>query len=689
MREKWISGMERAELMAKRFVQEPVTNFECAVSFHLMVTLDCRALNSEEWAAIMKYVRPMKPKLEENHRLIWSTERGILWRDLSKLFPRLMKKTTLFTPGKLDILYDDPSKVHDYVKRLGFILLRRKDSLAEKPLPRKKKRGSRRGHIGTFEDWLLEEESIHLINPQTSIQPLFAPKIASTAVNPVIAILSRIEESSEDEEVTEQPIRRVPSTRSSLSADSANLIVVTRLDETTAKSISLKEAGPSNQEQETMDDAEPAIKVEEQGLVQQIPEESRRLSWVEVDETASASLSTQDNFDYSTWRWRGIQSTAHPELGASMAVERPITISMDALPTWLRPKATIEEDLAARKNFWKSAAPPPVDAQPLGPQHEKNPSKQGILMRITSMENSTSAKITFDDAVRFAKDFGAGSVAATIAKTVIAPVERVKLILQLQSAQPTLAVERRYKGPMDCFIRLPKEQGFLSFWRGNGSNIIRSCAQESFGLAFKELYRKLILADVAMTDYSQQFIGNIVAGALSGLTTLTIIYPLDFTRTRLAIDMGKDASDREFRGLSDCIRKIVKADGVRGLYVGLLPSMQYIMLYRGAYYGLFDWAKPFIAEGEKQDLSFTKAFLLGQVTTLVAGLCSYPLDTVRRRLMMESGQGKISMGTMKCAKLLLHNEGWKAFYSGAFVNVIRGTGAALVLAFYNEMHKYM
>uniref|UniRef100_A0A915DBW4 ADP/ATP translocase n=1 Tax=Ditylenchus dipsaci TaxID=166011 RepID=A0A915DBW4_9BILA len=86
------------------------------------------------------------------------------------------------------------------------------------------------------------------------------------------------------------------------------------------------------------------------------------------------------------------------------------------------------------------------------------------------------------DAVKFGKDFTIGALAAVVSKTIIAPIERVKLILQLQSSQTTIAVDKRYKGMVDCFLRVPKEQGFLSLWRGNISNCLRASSQESLVL---------------------------------------------------------------------------------------------------------------------------------------------------------------------------------------------------------------
>lgn len=264
----------------------------------------------------------------------------------------------------------------------------------------------------------------------------------------------------------------------------------------------------------------------------------------------------------------------------------------------------------------------------------------------------------------------------------------MKLILQLQNAQTTLLPEKRYKGIVDCFIRVPKEQGFLSFWRGNWVNILRACSQESLGFAFKDFFKIWTLSDVDPTGL-RFLTGNLLAGGASGVATFMIIYPLDFVRTRLAIDLGKDRKDREFIGMVDCMRKIIKHDGIFGMYKGLLPSLQYICIYRGAYYGLFDSAKPFISK-DGQSLGFWRAFAAGQVVTFVAAMLSYPLDTIRRRLMMGAGKKEfIHKGTIDCAKYIYVNEGWKSFFRGAMVNAMRGTGAALVLALYNEFAKYM
>jgi solute carrier family 25 (adenine nucleotide translocator) protein 4/5/6/31 len=71
------------------------------------------------------------------------------------------------------------------------------------------------------------------------------------------------------------------------------------------------------------------------------------------------------------------------------------------------------------------------------------------------------------------------------------------------------------------------------------------------------------------------------------------VYPLDFARTRLAADVGK-GDQREFHGLKDCLTKIMKSDGISGLYQGFMISVAGIIVYRALYFGTFDSAKPLL-----------------------------------------------------------------------------------------------
>lgn len=295
------------------------------------------------------------------------------------------------------------------------------------------------------------------------------------------------------------------------------------------------------------------------------------------------------------------------------------------------------------------------------------------------------------DVSGFAKDFVAGGVSAAISKTAVAPIERVKLLLQVQHVSKQIAEDQRYKGMVDCFVRIPKEQGFLSFWRGNLANVIRYFPTQALNFAFKDKYKQVFLGGVdKRTQFWRYFAGNLASGGAAGATSLCFVYPLDFARTRLAADVGKGAGQREFNGLGDCLVKIFKTDGLGGLYRGFGVSVQGIIIYRAAYFGFFDTAKGMLPDPKKTPLVIS--WLIAQAVTTVSGIISYPFDTVRRRMMMQSGRAASERqykNTIDCWVKIAKTEGSNAFFKGAFSNVLRGTGGAFVLVLYDEIKAFL
>jgi len=288
------------------------------------------------------------------------------------------------------------------------------------------------------------------------------------------------------------------------------------------------------------------------------------------------------------------------------------------------------------------------------------------------------------DPVAFGQDFLAGGIAAAISKTAVAPIERVKLLLQVQATSKQIAVDQQYKGMIDCFVRIPKEQGFAAFWRGNLANVIRYFPTQALNFAFKDKYKQVFLGGVDKNkQFWRFFAGNLASGGAAGATSLCFVYPLDFARTRLAADVGKGSGNREFKGLGDCLVKISKADGIGGLYRGFFVSVQGIIIYRAAFFGLYDTAKGMVGK-----TNLLVSWAIAQTVTTCSGIISYPFDTVRRRLMMQSGRkgGDVMYkGTIDCWTKIAKNEGAGAFFKGAFSNILRGTGGALVLVMYDEI----
>ncbi|XP_021956427.1 ADP/ATP translocase 1-like [Folsomia candida] len=135
-----------------------------------------------------------------------------------------------------------------------------------------------------------------------------------------------------------------------------------------------------------------------------------------------------------------------------------------------------------------------------------------------------------DSYVHFLAHFLAGGTSAALALTAIAPLERIKLLLQTQKGASHIPKEHEYKGIIDCLIRIPKEQGFLSFWRGNWAGILRVFPYQAMNFSFKELFKEKFIHKSDELWY--RLGGNVLSGGVAGACALTVIYPLDYARTR-------------------------------------------------------------------------------------------------------------------------------------------------------------
>jgi solute carrier family 25 (mitochondrial adenine nucleotide translocator), member 4/5/6/31 len=147
------------------------------------------------------------------------------------------------------------------------------------------------------------------------------------------------------------------------------------------------------------------------------------------------------------------------------------------------------------------------------------------------------------------------------------------------------------------------------------------------------------------------FICNCASGGAAGATSLTVVYPLDFARTLFAADVGS-GGQREFTGLIDCFKKVASKDGVQGLYRGFGISVIGIVAYRASYLGCFDTGKALLFPDIKKANTMA-VFVFAQIVTNATGIISYPLYTVRRRLMMQSGRTGANIqytSTMDCIK---------------------------------------
>lgn len=294
----------------------------------------------------------------------------------------------------------------------------------------------------------------------------------------------------------------------------------------------------------------------------------------------------------------------------------------------------------------------------------------------------------------FLIDFAAGGISGAIAKTCTAPIERVKLIIQTQDSNPLIrsGEVERYKGIGDCFTRVHAEQGLGAFWRGNFTNVLRYFPTQAFNFAFKDTIKAMFPKYKASENFGMYFLVNMASGGMAGAGSLCIVYPLDYARTRLASDVG--SGKKTFNGLGDCLVKTAQGPGgVMSLYNGFGVSVMGIIPYRGVYFGMFDslaGINPYRNSGGFTAL--LSKFAIAQATAITAGYASYPFDTIRRRLQMQSEKPPeewLYKGTMDCAQKILRDEGVGAMFKGAGANALRTVGSALVLVLYDEIKKVL
>merc|ERR1712127_836869 len=278
----------------------------------------------------------------------------------------------------------------------------------------------------------------------------------------------------------------------------------------------------------------------------------------------------------------------------------------------------------------------------------------------------------------FVENFILSGSAAVISKTAAAPIERVKLLVQNQAEMLKQGkISEPYKGIVDCTMKTMKSEGFGSFWRGNLANCIRYFPTQALNFAFKDKIKAGFKASKTDAN-SVKFAKNIASGGCAGALSLCFVYSLDYARTRLANDTKSvkkagGAAERQYSGLVDVYKKTLATDGVAGLYRGFVISCVGIVVYRGCYFGFYDTLKPMLLG---DNASFLATFSLGYAVTVVSGLISYPVDTIRRRMMMTSGQAVKYNGSIDCFVQLMKRAG---------ANILRGVAGAGVLSGFDKV----
>lgn len=300
-------------------------------------------------------------------------------------------------------------------------------------------------------------------------------------------------------------------------------------------------------------------------------------------------------------------------------------------------------------------------------------------------------KTTAEKLQAFGKDLLIGGSIGAVSKTIMSPVERVKILMQTMDSNPKVisGEVKPYASIGDCFKRVSAEQGVKAFWRGNFVNCLRYAPQQGSALAFNDFFKTIFPKKNKDTEFFMFMMSNLLSGGCAGATAMVICYPMDFARTRLASDL--QGGKGQFNGILDCLGKTVKQQGITGLYRGTAVSIAGAFVYRAGQLGLYGSVMGLNPYNDDKGLKgFFSAVVVSTLARSVVLPFNYPFDTVRRRLMLESEKPpaeRLYTSGINCAIEVIKKEGIAGMYKGVFPEIFRGFGGVMVIVLYDRVKK--
>ncbi|CAA2986541.1 mitochondrial substrate carrier family P-like [Olea europaea subsp. europaea] len=293
----------------------------------------------------------------------------------------------------------------------------------------------------------------------------------------------------------------------------------------------------------------------------------------------------------------------------------------------------------------------------------------------------------------FAKELIAGGVAGGFAKTVVAPLERLKILFQ------TRRTEFQSLGLSGSFTKIAKTEGVLGFYRGNGASVARIVPYAALHYMAYEEYRRWIILGFPGTGRGPVL--DLMAGSFAGGTAVLFTYPLDLVRTKLAYQVADSSKlnvkglvpgEQVYKGIRDCFSKTYKEAGIRGLYRGVAPSLYGIFPYAGLKFYFYEEMKRHVPGKHRNDI--TVKLVCGSVAGLLGQTFTYPLDVARRQMQVQrilrSTNGGDMKSTMETLVMIVRREGWKQLFSGLSINYLKVVpSVAIGFTVYDVMKSFL
>ncbi|MEW5303125.1 MAG: hypothetical protein WDW38_001452 [Sanguina aurantia] len=278
-----------------------------------------------------------------------------------------------------------------------------------------------------------------------------------------------------------------------------------------------------------------------------------------------------------------------------------------------------------------------------------------------------------------AKSLVAGGVAGGLSRTAVAPLERLKILMQVQGN------EKIYKGVWQGLVHIGRNEGIKGLMKGNFANCVRIVPNSAVKfLTYEHFSRAISDRKLAETGNGQltPFL-RLVAGAGAGIIAMSATYPLDMVRGRLTVQA---TGSTQYRGLIHATMEIIRQEGGSALYKGWLPSVIGVIPYVGLNFAVYETAKVWLLQQhnmkDERDLSVVSRLGCGALAGSIGQTVAYPFDVARRRLQVsgwvgaqqlhaECGQVVAYKGMMDCFVRTVREEGMGALFKGLGPNYLK------------------
>ncbi|KAI8990540.1 mitochondrial carrier [Trametes punicea] len=235
-----------------------------------------------------------------------------------------------------------------------------------------------------------------------------------------------------------------------------------------------------------------------------------------------------------------------------------------------------------------------------------------------------------------------------------------------------------YKGAVDCLLKTVRNESIFALYKGATPPAVGWAAIDSLLLGSLHNYRLFLIRHgmtepVPGTDVKRlTLVGHGIAGLFAGWTSALLATPMEQLKVKLQLQLQRSTADRQYKGPIDCMRQIVRAHGMLGLWTGFTGSLA----FRSNFLWMFGSFEALMRAFSKLDgtpyaISTPMAnFLSGGLASFVYWIMAIPADNIKNR-MMATPHDQPKPSFTATARQIFAEGGFRGYYRGLVPTLLR------------------